>query len=291
MKRVLILGGTRYFGKRLSRRLAEQGYKVSVLSRGNVDDGLGHLVERLRADRTNSDELRTALQGRDFDLVYDQVCYNGAQATLASELFAGRVGLYVHTSTVSVYDARANKPESDFDPASFVYDPAEEVRCYQHGKRQAEAVFLKAPFPSVFIRLPFVLGEDDPTGRLAFHVRRIAKGEGIYFPNLDAQVSMIHADDAARALHRAERLTHRGPLNVASAEPLRLRHLVGLIEAGARAKAVIEPAASGDNHSPYGESQDNFIDVSLAESLGLGCRRIKDWLPELVQLELMRLRA
>jgi nucleoside-diphosphate-sugar epimerase len=289
-RKVLVLGGTRYFGKRLARRMAEQGFEVTLLSRGNVDDGLGDLVKRAQADRSKGDELRAALGSGSWDVVYDQVCYDGAQARLACEFFSGRVGRYIFTSTGSVYDPKANKSEADFDPHSFQYDPNQPIQGYQDGKRRAESEFLKASFPTVFARFPFVLGEDDPTGRLAFHVRRIVEGKGIFFPNIEAQVAMIHADDAARALFRLDRSSFTGPINLASSDPLRLKHLVGLIEAGARRKAVLDLEVAEDNHSPYGEKEDNHMNTTLADSLGLGSRRIKDWLPELVSLELNRLR-
>src|SRR5207253_1215794 len=99
---VLIIGGSRYFGKLLVNRLRDAGSAVSVLNRGStaVPDGVNHLI----ADRDDETALLDALGAREFDVVIDQVCYTPAQAEIAARVFAGRTGRYLMTSTVEVYD-------------------------------------------------------------------------------------------------------------------------------------------------------------------------------------------
>lgn len=50
-KRVLVIGGNRYFGKRLVSHLLERGDDVTLLNRGNLDDGFGDRVRRIKMDR------------------------------------------------------------------------------------------------------------------------------------------------------------------------------------------------------------------------------------------------
>lgn len=70
-----------------------------------------------------------------------------------------------------------------------------------------------ANFPCAFARFPVVLGEDDYTKRLSDQVRKVAQGMPLHFPNLEARMSFIHAQDAAEAL--ALVLDHKksGPYN------------------------------------------------------------------------------
>ena len=63
---------------------------------------------------------------------------------------------------------------------------------YGEGKRQAEAVLFKeASFPVVAVRFPIVMGEDDYTRRLHFHVEHILQNQPITLPNIDAKMSYI----------------------------------------------------------------------------------------------------
>lgn len=55
MKNILILGGTRFFGKRLVELLLEEGHKVTIATRGNTPDSFGEQVDRLQIDRESYD--------------------------------------------------------------------------------------------------------------------------------------------------------------------------------------------------------------------------------------------
>ena len=53
-KNVLVLGGTRFFGKHLVNELLAQGMKVTIATRGKTPDSFGSSVERLIFDREDS---------------------------------------------------------------------------------------------------------------------------------------------------------------------------------------------------------------------------------------------
>jgi len=52
---VLILGGTRFVGKRLVHLLAEQGHDITVASRGKTIVSFPNNVQRLKLDRASRD--------------------------------------------------------------------------------------------------------------------------------------------------------------------------------------------------------------------------------------------
>lgn len=205
---VLVIGGSRYFGKRLIARLLAAGDRVTVLNRGSSAPPAG--VVHLTADRDDEDALRAALGPRTFDVVVDQVCYTPRQAVIARRVFTGRTRLYVMTSTVEVYeheDSPTLVSETAVDPLAVVVDlelPWDDPEFldthYGEGKRQAEAVFAAAgpEFPYTAVRVAHVLGgADDFTGRLAHYADRIRTGEPIAVPATNHPATYIHVDEIA----------------------------------------------------------------------------------------------
>ena len=67
----LVLGGSVLVGKHLVERLLGRDVHVAVLNRGRTPTALPSEVERLVADRTDGEQMRAALDGRDWDAVYD----------------------------------------------------------------------------------------------------------------------------------------------------------------------------------------------------------------------------
>ncbi|SFD45154.1 NAD-dependent epimerase/dehydratase family protein [Devosia psychrophila] len=103
-KSVLVIGGTRFFGRLLVRRLIEEGHAVTLATRGIAADDFGNAVERVRVDRRDREAMIVAFAGGPFDLVYNQMCYSPLDAAISAEVFAGCVDRYVMTSTIEVYD-------------------------------------------------------------------------------------------------------------------------------------------------------------------------------------------
>jgi tRNA(Ile2) C34 agmatinyltransferase TiaS len=59
-------------------------------------------VEILVGDRTVPGSLAAAVEGRTFDVVYDMVAYRAEESAEAVRAFRGKVGRFIHASTVSV---------------------------------------------------------------------------------------------------------------------------------------------------------------------------------------------
>ena len=100
--KVLVLGGTRFFGKHMVSKLLEAGHDVTVATRGRAADPFGDKVRRLTVERTDGESLGKALAGQWYDAVCDSLAYcsNDVKALL-DHVECGR---YVMTSTASVYD-------------------------------------------------------------------------------------------------------------------------------------------------------------------------------------------
>jgi hypothetical protein len=124
---------------------------VTLLNRGNLDDGLGTQAQRLKADRQSKESLSAAVANQTWDLIYDQVCYHAFEARIATEVFKGKTNRYILTSTESVYDYGSDQPEANFDANTYRFESdALPTVDYQAAKRQVEHVFTTAAaFPEL----------------------------------------------------------------------------------------------------------------------------------------------
>ncbi|GGG17723.1 NAD-dependent epimerase/dehydratase family protein [Paenibacillus aceti] len=91
-EKVLVLGGSRYFGKRLVQLLASAGqYQVTVATRGLTKVELAGEVQQVVLDRTDERALREVAQSGPWDIVYDNICYSPNEALAAVQAFEGQV--------------------------------------------------------------------------------------------------------------------------------------------------------------------------------------------------------
>lgn len=291
-REVLVIGGNRYFGKRLVARLLAAGDRVTVLNRGSAapPEGAIHLV----ADRDDEESLNEALGSQSFDVVVDQVCYTPRQAAIARRVLAGRTGRYVMTSTVEVYeyeDSIALVREDAVDPTTVPvdlelpwHDPEFLDAHYGEGKRQAEAVFAADPeFPYAAVRVAHVLGgEDDFTGRLDHYARRIRAGEPIAVPVANQPATYIHVEEIADFLAWAADEDFTGPVNAASHGPLTTEELCQTVAAHLpEGKVVLQGVEVGDV-SPFSFFRSYGMDNSRATRLGFTFGDARRWLPAAV---------
>ncbi|WP_331767034.1 reductase [Embleya sp. NBC_00896] len=291
MRETCVIGGSRYFGRRLVELLRDGGDRVTVVNRGSVAPPPG--VEQLIADRDDAAALDAALGGRDFDVVLDQVCYTPAQAAVARTVFAERTGRYVMTSTMEVYDpatsdaiapARAGEPvvEERVDPtawpvdAALWRDPERAARSltpeahYAEGKRQAEAVFSADPvFPYVSVRSAHVLGGGarDFTGRLAYYTERIADRRPVDVHRDPMPTSFVDCDEIADFLHWVAGADFVGPVNACAHGEFTVTDLCELVAARVGVDPVYR-VVDDVRASPYSFDRYYAMDNGRAERLG-----------------------
>ncbi|WP_369233169.1 NAD-dependent epimerase/dehydratase family protein [Streptomyces sp. R21] len=294
MRDVLVIGGNRYFGKRLITRLLAAGDRVTVLNRGSSAPPAGtvHLV----ADRNDGNSLEKALGSRTFDVVVDQVLYTPRQAEIARRVFAGRTGRYVMTSTVEVYEYENTASgdlvrEDAVDPHTVAVDlelPWEDPEFldahYGEGKRQAEAVLAADPaFPYVAVRVAHVLGgADDFTGRVDHYVSRIRSGEPIAVPAVNHPATYIHVEEIADFLVWAAGADFTGPVNAASHGRLSTEELCQAVAAHLPGGRTVFRSVEVGEVSPFSFTRSYGMDNSRATKLGFTFGEARDWLPRAV---------
>ncbi|TVX94054.1 NAD-dependent epimerase/dehydratase family protein [Paenibacillus agilis] len=287
MRRILVMGGTRFFGKRLVQRLLENGDHVTIATRGITADSFGEQVQRVILDRADRHSVQAAAQLGEWDLVYDNICYSPESAQYAVEAFEGRVGHYVFTSTLSVYNPSGKlHVEADFDPYRVDLDEplGEEQLSYQKGKQLCEAVFhQKAAFPVSSVRFPIVLGPDDYTKRLEYHLERVNNEIPVYMPNVEARMNFIHSSEAAAFLEWAGKHSWTGPINACSNGMIQLTDVMNIVEQAVGKKAIITNTGIDADRSPFGVPDSWLMDNSSARQAGFEFDELHDWLPSLAK--------
>lgn len=286
MRSILVLGGTRFFGKRLVQRLLEdEDTQVTILTRGQTADEFGDAVTRLTADRSDTEALTAAVGGSHFDVVYDNICYSPDDAAAAAGIFAETAGRYILTSSLSVYDPGPEMlDEADFDPGSYpVRLGPKENFSYQEGKRLAEAILLnQTAFPAAAVRFPIVLGTDDYTRRLHFHIEQITAGRPVGIPDPEALISFIRSDEAADFLYRLGFSSLTGPVNACSDGAIAIREIISLIEAVTGRQAITPRQAADKDMSPFGITGSWHMNTAKARTAGFTFLPLGSWLPELI---------
>jgi nucleoside-diphosphate-sugar epimerase len=285
----LVLGGTSFIGRALVRRLLEGGADVTIATRGTTPDPFGDSVHRQTIDRSDVGHLNRMARLKAWDVVFDQICYSASDAKAACTAFNGSVGRYVLTSSVVVYDPAPDRKEADFDAGGFVEDPqrglaSSAARRYAEGKKGAEAVFCRnARFPHVAVRFPNVLGANDASRRLEWHVERVKQGAPVFAPEHAVRQSLIWSEDAGRFLAWIGDQTYCGSVNAASADPVAVGELLEMIAAELGHAVVYARAASNENLSPFGFDKDFTMTAKLAERLGFRFARASEWLPIVIR--------
>ncbi len=300
MRDVLVIGGNRYFGKRLIDRLIAAGDRVTVLNRGSASPPAGAI--HLLADRDDEAALNSALGDRAFDVVVDQVCYTPRQAAIARRVFGGgRTRRYVMTSTIEVYeyedslvyeDTVVPVREDAVDPRTLPVDlqlpwhkPEFLDTHYGEGKRQAEAVFTAdgTEFAYTAVRVAHVLGgADDFTGRLDHYAQRIRTGTPIAVPTENRPATYIHVEEIADFLFWTVGENFTGPVNAASHGLLTTEELCAAVARHIPAgKAVFQNVDVGQV-SPFSFARSYGMDNSRAAGLGFTFGHVQEWLPRAV---------
>jgi len=297
---VLVIGGTRFFGKLLVEGLLDAGHAVTIATRGQAPDTFGTRVRRLRVDRRDAAAMaRTFAAELGFDLVYDQMCYSPLDAAISAETFAGKVGRYVMASTIEVYNhlhGQVDRPlrEDDVDlarePVDMAYPwhaPEVAEAAYGRGKRQAEAFFQQdGRLPVVSVRIGHVLaGPEDFTGRLQGYVRRVLARQPLWHAAAPGRSSFISAPGIAAFLLWAGQSSVLGPINAAARGPLSALDIHLRVAQGLQLPAEARPVRSAvlpSELSPYDFPSRYEMDLSRAESLGHRFDHSTDWLDALI---------
>lgn len=294
--KIVVLGGTRFFGRRLVQLLLDEGHDVTIASRGQTEDGFGDSVHRIIVDRSDAHSMKQAFAGLHFDVVYDQIGFNPREAKYAVDAFGDRINRYIFTSTMAVY-ANTDRviTEEDFDPNSCAIDMEATTYAYDVGKREAEAYFFThAPFAVVAVRVCMVIsGDDDYTGRFDFHVSHVAKEQSIGVLDVEHPITFVTAWDVADFLRfLGVKSDFTGPINAGNGDFMSTQSLceeIGRV-VGTPPHFHVSTNSADKDGSPYGMMPKSLqTSNELAKSIGYAFPPAKEQIPDMVRQVVERL--
>lgn len=279
--KILVLGGTRYFGISMVWELIKQGHDVTIATRQLAKDNYGDAVKRIQIERTDPKSIEQALKGKYFDVVYDKIAYCSNDIKYVLDTI--ECDKYIHMSSTSVYEPKKiNTKEEEFDAFN-----KELVWCdrfdfpYEEIKRQAErALWQKYSARKwIAVRYPFTIGEDDYTQRLLFYVEHTINSKPMNIDNIDCQMGFIRSDEAGKFLAYLVDKDIKGAINGGANGTISLREIIDYVEKKTGAKAII--SEEGED-APYNGEPEYSINTDKAETLGFKFSELKDWIFDLL---------
>lgn len=207
---LLILGGTGFIGPALVEYALSRGHTVTLFNRGKSNPHLFPDVEKLRGDRDpNKGEGLKALEGRKFDVVYDDCGYFPRMVDASAALLAPNIGHYVFVSSISAYADNSVENADEDSALATMEDPTIEnfgknSEFYGPLKALCEQAAEKAcPGRSTIIRPGYIVGPGDPTHRFTWWPLRVKRGGKMLVPGAATDpMQIIDVRDLARFMVR-----------------------------------------------------------------------------------------
>ncbi len=286
--RILVVGGTRFFGIPMVKRLLANGHDVTVATRGNAKVDFDGNISYITLDRTDELSVKNALGGQKFDVVIDKIAYGSNDVkALLDNVSCDR---YIQMSTCSVYpDEHANITEDEFVTNDYPLEWTGRLSDYAKTKRNAERAVLEYMKPStcVFVRYPVVLGENDYTGRLRFYLEHIKEAEPMNVDDLDKAMAFIHEKEAGEFIVYLVDHPISGPVNGCSNGAVRISEIISYAEKKLGKKAILDENGEA---APFNGLTDTLsFDTKRAGEAGYVFSDLDSWLYKLIDYEIERM--
>ncbi len=211
---MLVLGGTGLIGPALVEYAQSRGHTVALFNRGKTNTHLFPDVEKLRGDRNpDKDDGIKALEGRKFDVVFDDTGYYPRHVKASAELMAPNIGHYVFISSISCYARNDVEGMDESGELATMEDPTLETmgKNYEYyGALKAlceQAAEAAMPGKACVIRPGYIVGPGDTSNRFAYWPMRADKGGDFVVPGDPTDpIQVIDVRDLSEwMVHVAER--------------------------------------------------------------------------------------
>lgn len=283
--KILVIGGTRFFGIPMVNALLAAGHEVTIATRGITSDLYGDKVKRIMFDRTKADSIRNAISGIHYEVVIDKIAY--CSNDIKSVMDVIDCDKYIHMSSTSVYEPKhIDTKEEEFDAVDkkLIWCNRDEFP-YEEIKRQAECALWQTYGNRnwIAVRYPFVIGEDDYTKRLRFYVEHTMKSIPMNIDNLESQMGFIRSDEAGKFMAFLVEQEFRGAINGSAYGTVSLKEIIQYVEEQTGTKAII---TSEGERAPYNGEPEYSINTTKAEQLGFSFSNLSDWIFDLLDYDI-----
>lgn len=228
-KKVLIMGGSYFIGKKIVDVFCENKYDVFTLNRGTKAQDLDN-VHNLICDRNDSKQMGNVLSKYKFNIVIDVSALNKEQGQiLYKALNKEELESFVFISSSAVYDV---------DSLTFPFkenDPLKENTywtSYGQNKIEAEKYYIEnfrdSLIDLIILRPPYVYGENNYAQRESFIFDHICKDRPIIIPNPNTYLQFIYTTDLANIIIELLKIKKQNIsiFNVGNKEPVTIREWI-----------------------------------------------------------------
>lgn len=264
-KSILLIGGTRFFGRIVVKKMIDLGWSVTLLTRGNRSPEIDHPnLSVLMGDRRDETSMWKLLKDKNFDAVVDNICYEPQDADAVLRILKSQCGCYLFSSTVMTYlnafltdrPLFENVWEDCCSVQGMEVQYSEKEIQYAISKRACELKVLNQDeIATVVFRLHNVVGREDFSGKsaaipealLSFGELRICGHEGDTYQQICADdLGLLYCEAIEKNFTTGTRV-----FNVASSSILMTDYIDILAESlGVDAKVVFSDIEDALNPFP-----------------------------------------
>ncbi len=184
--KVLVIGGTGNISRGIVVALLDRNYEVVLFNRGQHVDPPPPDVRVIRGDRQHRDDFEAKVGAENWDAVIDMISFNAEDAASALCACQGRVGHFVHCSTVMTYGppfSGINLPETA---------PLQGISGYGLGKVAVDNLLLEAHVSDGF---PVTIFKPSYTHGPGMNLLRQVWGDGSWIDRLRKGKPILSAGD------------------------------------------------------------------------------------------------
>ncbi len=189
MKKILIIGGTRFVGRNLIETLLlEKKYDITLFNRGITNPHLFPNIKKIKGDRKVKKDIQQ-ITSKNWDYIIDISGYwpNALEQQLS--LQQGNVGKYIYISTSSHYQFDIENPHliqenEAIIPCTEEQKNSEEKKYYNQHKAECERILqAQKDLNYIILRPGLIIGKYDHTDRLYYWFHKMKSQEKILVPD------------------------------------------------------------------------------------------------------------
>lgn len=201
--KVLVMGGTEFVSKSLTKYLIEKGYIVDIFTRGLKPLQYDGLRKHLKGDRKSLEDLKINLSKEKYDYVFDISAYAKEDVEkLTMILNKENLKRYFMCSSGAVYI-----PSGEVVTEEFTRGKNINWGIYGLNKKEAEDylfnLYENENFPVTMFRPTYIYGDENNLYRESYLFDRIDKGLDIPIPNGNEKTQFIYIDDLVKIFESA----------------------------------------------------------------------------------------
>lgn len=198
--KILVIGGTRFYGRAFTELALAKGYDVTIFHRGESDSEHFTGATRVLGDR--HDNLEKLGEGT-WDAVLDTCAFLPHSVTQLAEYLKGKVQQYVLVSSISVFadSTELGRTEDANLLALPDGEPADDFKAQNYGALKVlceQAAETALPDQVTIVRPGLIVGPHDASNRFTYWATRVRKGGDVLVPgDGSSPIQFVDARDLA----------------------------------------------------------------------------------------------